>query len=429
MNKKLLALSLVAMPGLMAQETSETKTTHEQTGYCNTCCCTPCCCVPKPKKCIDCECYTPAFYDLQCDFGFFLDAAFLYWYARETNLSYGLKIQAKERTFVNGTVILPDLVFAPQSYQHLGTQWDPGVRVGAGFNSECDGWDYYLNWTYFHNKKKSSETVPSTYGLGLPPTPNLAAEDEFLLLNPWINASFHDFSTDAPVMTFDKIAAKWRFNFNQIDLELGRKYWLSRCFNLRPYTGLRGAWTKTKFRTKSTRVRSVTNDGDYDISFKDRFRTRNWGAGLLGGIQPNLYFCSNFLLYGNVDVALIWGEFEVKKRENYVQSFTNTVGEQTLDPSYSNSSTNKFFQMNAILDLAIGLRWEESWCCDQYRSALDLGWEHHIWFDHNHRNKTSDFFVGSNGSTVPQENGFRMYDEATGNLGYGGLVIRLRFDF
>lgn len=126
MNNKLLALSLIASPVLMAQDggmssdygNGNGNKSYEQSGYCNTCCCKPCCCkpccVPKPKKCIDCECYTPAYYDLQCTCGFFADVAFLYWYARETNLSYALQVQAVERTTVNGTITDPALVFAPQ---------------------------------------------------------------------------------------------------------------------------------------------------------------------------------------------------------------------------------------------------------------------------------------------------------------------------
>ena len=100
----------------------------------------------------------------------------------------------------------------------------------------------------------------------------------------------------------------------------------------------------------------------------------------------------------------------------------------TTDPSYSNESKSKFAQMNAMLDLAIGLRWEENWCCDQYRSTFDIGWEHHIWFDHNHRNKTFDFLIPPSFTPSTTE-GFRTYAEATGNISYGGLVVRLRFDF
>ncbi|NGX59142.1 MAG: hypothetical protein KR126chlam3_00289 [Chlamydiae bacterium] len=280
-------------------------------------------------------------------------------------------------------------------------------------------------------------------------SPFLGSSEEFFLINPWINASFHG-DTEAPFLSFDKINAKWRLSFNSVDLELGRKYWLSKCFNLRPYAGLRGAWTRTTFRTKSLRNISfeieikpnigpdILSDEVLDANFKDRFKTRNWGAGLLGGIQPTWYFCSNFALYSNLDMALLWGECENKKREKYQTITISTKispnqGDPITftDPSYRNLSKSKFFQMNAILDLAIGLRWEEYWCCEQYRSTFDIGWEHHIWFDHNHRNKSSDFFfsIPSRQDGTPEVNGFRAYDEVTGNLCYGGLVVRLRFDF
>jgi len=447
MNKHLIALSLIGALDLSAKASAEEYT--EQASSCNSCCCKPCCCEPKPKKCIDCECYTPQFYDLQCDCGFFLDGEFLYWYARETNLSYALKIQAKESTTIpasDGSPPPTTLVFASQSYEHLSTKWDPGFRVGLGFNSDCDGWDYYLHWTYFHNKKSNSTSVSPEYILGS--NPFLADKGDSLLINPWINASFHGIGEG--IFSFDTINAKWRLSFNSVDLELGRKYWLSKCFNLRPYVGLRGAWTRTTFRTKSLRNISFEReeigglgqdalfDEVIDANFKDRFKTRNWGAGILGGIQPTWYFCSNFALFSNLDVALLWGEFENKKREKYqnISTTTQIKPEQgnpitRIDPSYSNLSKNKFFQMNALLDLAIGLRWEEYWCCEQYRSAFDIGWEHHIWFDHNHRNKSSDSFTitPGRGLGAPTVDGFRAYDEVTGNLCYGGLVVRLRFDF
>lgn len=445
MNNKYLALSLIASSSLIAQQSRmssnyENDNYHHQSGYCNSCCCSPCCCkpccVPKPKKCIDCECYTPQYYDLQCDCGFFADVAFLYWYARETDLSYALEVEAVQRTLPTEDNENPDLIFAPQKYHHLDTKWDPGVRVGVGWNDSCDGWDYYLNWTWFQNTEKDSTSVPNygTTGVGGSGDvflPFLASNGESLLLNPWINQGFHVVGSNRLIISWNSIRARWKLTFNQIDLELGRKYYLSKCFVMRPYLGLRGAWTKINFRTTSSRMATSPLDGTiFDFTFKDRFKTRNWGVGLLGGFQPTFLFTPCFQLYGNADIALIWGEFEIKKRENY-QGTTTSTSETLLDPSYVNQSTSKFFQMNAILDLGIGLRWEDTWCCDQYRTALDVGWEHHIWLDHNHRNKTYDFFSANlgGGSAPARESGFRTYAENTGNLCYGGLVIRFRFEF
>ena len=87
--------------------------------------------------------------------------------------------------------------------------------------------------------------------------------------------------------------------------------------------------------------------------------------------------------------------------------------------------------MTGLLDLAIGLRWERTWCCDRYRTALDLGWEHHIFFDQNHRWKTDGLRSGTNGSSTALTNwqAYTGYDEASGNLGLGGFVFRLNLDF
>ncbi|NGX59140.1 MAG: hypothetical protein KR126chlam3_00287 [Chlamydiae bacterium] len=79
------------------------------------------------------------------------------------------------------------------------------------------------------------------------------------------------------IVSFDKIQAKWQLDFHSIDLEIGRKYWLSKCFNLRPYAGLRGAWTKTTFRTQSFRngvfFLDIDNPIDLALNFNDRFKT------------------------------------------------------------------------------------------------------------------------------------------------------------
>lgn len=418
MKPKIAALGLLTAASLFADE------------CCPPASCPPCepCCVPQPKKCIDCECYTPAFYDLQCDWGAFFDIEFLYWYARESDLSYAVKGQTVSRGDVLPGPLL-DLIFTPKSFKYIETSWDPGVRVGLGWNDSCDGWDYYLNWTYFHNSSRSSvsatfEGLPADNTVFAPANPNVPALGEFAILNPYINPAF---LLSNPQL-FDKVIGKWKLTYNSIDLEVGRKYWLSQCFNLRPYAGLRGSWIKLRFRTRSLRnitTPETTNPPTIDALYKDRFTTRRWGVGFLGGLQPTWYWCSNFALYANVDAALVWGDGREKKRENYTDS-----GAQLI--SYKNRWSAQHYQMYAMLDTALGLRWEETWCCDRYRTNFDIGWEHHIWFDTNQRKKLIDNFSqnGVTGSGITGNVlGFRSYVEEAGNLGFGGLVIRLRFDF
>lgn len=381
------------------------------------CCC--CYCEPEPTECVDGVAYTVPAYDLQCDWGVSLDLEFLYWYARETDLSYAMTFTSKERSSTNETT-----VFAPSRYKDLGTKWDPGFRAGLGWNSACDGWDLSATYTWFHNRKTSSTSVPEFLVV-----PEVGEQG---ILNPWINQSFHQRNSqnqqvsNQNIQLFSKVAAKWRLQLNIIDLELGRKYWLSECFNLRPYAGVRGAWWKTRFRTTSTKETDPTRSQSftYDFKFVDRFTNRVWGVGILGGLQPAWYFSCCFAIYGNIDVALLWGDIEGKKRERYTQPEARGVVDGSID--YSNRSNRKFSQMTPALDAGIGFRWEEIWCCDRFRTALDLGWEHHVYFDVNHRMKSVDTYVSG---TAPVNTGFRSYFSQSGNLGLGGFVMRFKWDF
>lgn len=80
--------------------------------------------------------------------------------------------------------------------------------------------------------------------------------------------------------------------------------------------------------------------------------------------------------------------------------------------------------MTPMLDAAIGLRWEETWCCDRFRTALDLGWEHHVLFNQNHRMKTNGGEV-----VLAEASRFASYTEEMGDIALGGFVLRLAFDF
>lgn len=351
------------------------------------------------------NCYPPAYYDMECDIGLYATADFLYWYGRETNLSFAVKCKTVSSVTDPTSPNVPELIFQPKEHKHLDTEWAPGARLGLGWNTGCDGWDVYIDWTYYHNKNKTTVTVEPFSG-------SFPAVGEEGLYNPWLDENVV-FDT-----AFDFINAGWDFTLNQLDFELGRKYWLSRHFTMRPFAGVRAAWTKTDFE-----MQSITSNFNCHDHFENRFS----GVGLMGGFQPAWYLMRCFAVYANADISLLWGEFRAKKHENY-------TGEQELIPSltiqlvdFHESEQNHFIGMQAILDLALGLRYETCWCENRYRFALDAGWEHHIWFDHNTRIKYLDSVV----ATVPQNSIHysREYDEWTANLVLGGFVLRARFDF
>ena len=307
MKAHLLALSIVASSGLIAEQSDSNHSNSQSTNYSESYC-DPCCC-SNPRPSIDAEAYTAPFYNLECDWGFNFNAEFLYWYARETNLSYASTIPMVQYNAVDPTT---DITTGVGKNHSLKTDWDPGFRVGIGFNSSCDGWDYNLTWTWMQNKRKDSVSVADLGIEGDSGTifTGIGALGQNIVLNPWVNSAFNTISDS----DFDKVVAKYDIRFNQVDLDLGRKYWLSRCFVMRPYIGLRGSWTRVTFETTSSRTSTtVLNNANvpFTKNFIDTFKTRAWGVGLIGGFEPVWYFSDCFALYGLAGTGALWGDFEV----------------------------------------------------------------------------------------------------------------------
>jgi len=183
-----------------------------------------------------------------------------------------------------------------------------------------------------------------------------------MLVNPWFYLPIYFFEgTDVGKITdtgWEKISASWSLQFNQLDIDLGRKYWLSQCFTLRPFAGIRLGWIDTKLQIDSSVsgwkiVESENTDLVVDASSKTQSINSSWGAGLITGFQPNWYFCSNFILYANLDTALLWGEFKSKTK----QRVTASGPDNPTDLTNSFTGSNNFYMMQPVIDLAIGLRW------------------------------------------------------------------------
>lgn len=416
MSAALIPLSLMTMTDAFA-ENEIPDNSCSTTNYCQPCC------VPQPKKCIDCECYNPQFYDLQCDWGVFASVDFLYWYARESNLEYANTIEYTPVPVGGPTIATLGYV---TNHHYISSKWDAGVRVGLGMNSRCDGWDLFLNWTYLDNHHSGSKSAP---------TFNAATDfSEGGLINgvndPW--ASPIDNAANGFVQVVaPQVSAKWSVIFNQIDLELGKKFWISKCFTLRPYTGLRGAWTHTNFHVVANNPSAFVDDAGTIFASADsnKFRNRFWGVGVLGGLQPQFVFgnwcgCGVFSLYGNLEGSLIWGKYRGHNALVHTVDATFITGTSELFSSTNPVEKDNFSRMQGILDLGIGIRWEDTWCCDRYMTSIDLGWEHHYWYDFGLYHRTIGGFSAATPATTPlASNNF------VTNLGLGGLVVRFRFDF
>lgn len=362
---------------------------------------------PEPRGPICCECYTPPFYDSAWNRGMFLSFDFLYWYARENHLAYGVREQVVQRTPAIGEGSA--LVSAPNSYKQLPVHWKPGVRIGIGWNM-CDGWDFLIDWTHYKGKSRGSISGDDAFVGGIVQ----GARTAFSL---WTDPAFHS------TLLFSKVSAKWRTVFNSIDVEMGRKYYLSECFTLRPYAGLRAVWNEAKFVVKAEQNFTNLTPTVFGNFFKarDSFHNDNWGIGMLAGFQPAFYFTKCLSFYANADVALLWGKFDQRVRREYC----NIPSTGPIPCGDAPVTTSDLFGMQPMLDLEMGFSWEIDWCDHSYALELSAGWEHHVLFDYNSR---IQLFapLSQQGATLFFDTGVQ---EALSDLQMGGFLLKARFSF
>lgn len=369
----------------------------------------------------------------------FASVEFIEWYARESNLSYAARsvgIQKSAATSGPPVDIGPQVALGVRTYEEFDADWDPGFRIGIGKYFNEKGLDIGLNWTYYHNTLNQTSSVPN-FGIEdgnpifpIPFNPFFPAPGQSVLINPWSTLFFN--GLDGLSAYFDKVSAYWALNLNQVDLEFGSKFWLSNAFAFRGYGGVRGDWVKVNFNTASSRDFTFVGS-DVSFLYLDQFTTHFWGVGPIAGLQPTWYFSKQFSLSSKFSGALLMGNFNLKKEENYHHTSTDpsVLSGTILRPyTFDNHSQNAFFQMQAILDLAIGFRWERDWAQNRYRSTIDIGWESHVFFDLNHRSKLAGYShpgIYTVGQALLE--GSATYSEAAGNLELGGINASFRLDF
>ncbi|NGX39128.1 MAG: hypothetical protein KR126chlam1_00449 [Chlamydiae bacterium] len=339
---------------------------------CDPCACPESSCCPPPDPCAKCAqiwpCRGPDWIItpnggpcVACGMDVHITAEFLYWTAREDQLTFVLKeslemIESQTSVASQGHASQPDW------------QFDPGFKVGLGILYDHDGWDIYANYTWFRvctSKKKVS-----------------ADENERLTIKPLI-------TIDNP----SSVTAQWRLEFNTVDLELGRNFFISRCLKLRPHVGLKGTWQKQDYpietvgRTAMDRDFSFTNEMDY------------WGVGLRAGLDTSWHWSRCISVFGDIAVSALWQGYDVD---------TKVVAEPPRTVAID--FTSNCHVVNPVVELLLGLRWETWFCCELYHFSAEGGWEIQWW---NDQNRFSNFYPG----------------DLLGDLFLQGLTLKFRLDF
>jgi hypothetical protein len=277
----------------------------------------------------------------------FVFGELLYWNAHEE----GLPVAVLQK---GSTVNL-----SKAQVKNVSHDWDFGFRVGLGYNMPHDGWDLSLAWLRFNTDgdktvhTNSSEVIFSTRAH---PADPLA-------------------SSTTAVASFSKAKSHYRLRLNQLDLDLGREFFVSKWLTLRPHFGLRADWVRQKWdiKYKNSNLVGVGFPNEADVKYKDRWV----GMGLEGGLDTQWGLGCGWSIFGDLTAGIVYGFHRLGfKDTDTPNQLTDTSG------VYANVS-ERLRVSHAILDLMLGLRYDAMFNCDRFHLGLQIGWEHHAYINQN----------------------------------------------
>ena len=182
--------------------------------------------------------------------------------------------------------------------------------------------------------------------------------------------------------------------FNALDLELGRNYFISRRLTLRPFFGLKFAWIDQNIKVHYKNVIAFNNEYRYKLD-QDQF-----GVGIRTGLNTAWFMWNKWSIYGNFAISALYNDFDNHQKMTY------------QDPGIKFDHMNfkrDTHRVSPVLELGLGLRFETDFYEDNYQFLLQAGWEEQVWFDQNQF--------------------FNLQDNTEGNMSLEGLTIKASFSF
>lgn len=279
--------------------------------------------------------------------GFYFAGSFIYWNSSFSDMVISSRLQN------------PGVYSQKQKKIYLDSQYDPGFKLGAGVNFHRDVWDIFLNWTWLQsdfNETKSTDT------------PKLSTMLESVV------------ALGDLVGTAEKFKAHWDFDFDTLDLEVGRKFYISKYIAFRPYVGLKAAWINYKLKMSYFNVVDY-HGAPYLSAPRSEFKDHMWGIGPRIGLNTRwvLGHC-NVGFLANFSGSIIWEDFQPLSKTHFVNPDGTT-------PAISRITAHEQ-DLNPVVEVFLGFDWGRCFNQKVYFN-IAAGYEMQYWWD---QMKASNFF-------------------------------------
>lgn len=282
----------------------------------------------------------------------YVNGSFIYWEPIEQGLDLAILTPA-------------DLNDRYQEVVTLKYEYDPGFKVGFGYNFAYDNWSAYVEYTRFHSTQKTRVTRPD-----------------------WVSSNTLLWMGGATNLA-DFYEEKWKIHLDMLDFELGRKGYFGKKFVLNPFAGLKGGWIDQSLRITA-----------FDIASS---KTDSWLVGFRAGLFSKWMLGKGFNLFGKTAGNLMYQKFSdvrFSNTENGILDSRIRMKTSFVAPSY---------------ELMLGLGWETDFDKKHWHFDFSLGYEFQCFWNQNIMEMVRIILGEVNASP--------------GDLMFHGLSAKLRFDF
>lgn len=295
---------------------------------------------------------------------YFLTFDILYWYARTngTAFAYSNHIPTTNVPLKGRT-------------KDIDFDFDWGLRAGIGKNLSHDKWDLYATFTLYRSHVSGSAHAGRNSTL-------VPLRGSFVI-NSGVSRAKSLYSLDT----------------YQIDLELGRHYFVSSKVSFRPFAGVKNAWLKQQQNIRYTggsvgvNTAHVEDTCDY------------WGIGLRGGVNSKWHLGEGVYLKGLVAGALLYGFFDIDHREKL-----------TPNPQDSVRLADNKHRFIPTVQWQMGIGWGAYFNDKKNYLDLSLAYEGMYWWRLNQMVKIYEY------------NSYR-YDNYSDDVSMHGLTLSVRWYF
>jgi len=333
--------------------------------------------MPLPCGKYPCAYNAPAGICLRNAWDFDIFGSFIYWYATQDDMDIA---------FVSPTFSIDPTVSHGGSVLYQRFNYEPGFKVGFGFNTDYDNWAFRAEYTWLHETINTGATSAPVLPTGVAGV--WSANDWFA------EPTVEDVAATAPAF-----ASTWKLKLDMVDAGMTRPFYEGTRLTVTPFGGLRGLWLRQKMNVSALDATGAT------VSTSNS-RSNSWAVGPATGVGGHWLLGGGFRFEGNAMASLL-----------YTRYTKISVTESDLGVLAVSSSVRDVSAVRPIAQLNVGIGWGMYFhgCSSDTYLDISLDYEFLEFWNQNMMRNFDSQLLG--------------FADDIGDLQMHGLTATVRFDF